>query len=115
MAAMLHASTATAFFSTSTSATQHQQQQHSFLHKNMVSTEQPSSSMDATNNSNNCNYQPDSLQSFDPEMAALIANEDHRQRSGLELIASENFVSQSVRQVLGSCLTNKYSEGQGGY
>lgn len=39
--------------------------------------------------------------------------EDDRQRCGLELIASENFVSRAVKEALGSCLTNKYSEGQG--
>jgi glycine hydroxymethyltransferase len=54
------------------------------------------------------------LTSFDPEMAALIAAEDQRQRNGLELIASENFASEAVREALGSCLTNKYSEGQVG-
>ena len=55
-----------------------------------------------------------SLSVFDPEIAALIDAEDNRQRSGLELIASENFVSAAVREALGSCLTNKYSEGQVG-
>ena len=55
-----------------------------------------------------------SLSTFDPEIAALIDAEDCRQRSGLELIASENFVSAAVREALGSCLTNKYSEGQVG-
>lgn len=55
-----------------------------------------------------------SLASFDPELAALIDAEDARQTNGLELIASENFVSHAVREALGSCLTNKYSEGQVG-
>jgi len=55
-----------------------------------------------------------SLESFDPELASLLANEQNRQRRGLELIASENFCSQNVRQLLGSCLTNKYSEGRPG-
>jgi glycine/serine hydroxymethyltransferase len=54
-----------------------------------------------------------SLESFDSEIAGLIALEGRRQRVGLELIASENFVSASVREALGSCLTNKYSEGGG--
>ena len=53
------------------------------------------------------------LAAADPELDALIRLEDGRQRSGLELIASENFVSGAVREALGSCLTNKYSEGQG--
>ncbi len=41
----------------------------------------------------------------------LIKEEDKRQRNGIELIASENFVSDEVMQVMGSCLTNKYAEG----
>ena len=41
----------------------------------------------------------------------LIAQEDKRQRNGIELIASENFVSDQVMQAMGSCLTNKYAEG----
>ena len=57
----------------------------------------------------------DTLDSFDPELAELINSEDRRQRVGLELIASENFCSSAVREVLGSCLTNKYSEGGGMY
>jgi glycine hydroxymethyltransferase len=55
----------------------------------------------------------ESLSAFDPELAVMIEAEDNRQRTGLELIASENFVSKAVREVLGSCLTNKYSEGGG--
>lgn len=53
------------------------------------------------------------LSQVDPELAALIELEDGRQRKGLELIASENFTSRAVREALGSCLTNKYSEGGG--
>ena len=53
------------------------------------------------------------LEEQDPEIAKLIKKEDERQRIGLELIASENFASTAVRKVLGSCLTNKYSEGMG--
>lgn len=41
----------------------------------------------------------------------LIQREDKRQREGLELIASENFVSEQVMAAMGSCLTNKYAEG----
>ena len=44
----------------------------------------------------------------------LIIKEDKRQRSGIELIASENFVSDEVMQAMGSCLTNKYAEGYPG-
>ncbi len=44
----------------------------------------------------------------------LIRRELQRQRNGLELIASENFVSKQVLQAMGSCLTNKYAEGYPG-
>ena len=50
----------------------------------------------------------------DPEIDALIKKERHRQFACLELIASENFTSKAVMQALGSCLTNKYSEGYPG-
>ncbi len=55
-----------------------------------------------------------SIEEVDPEMAALIAEERERQVCGIELIASENFTSKAVMQALGSCLTNKYSEGYPG-
>lgn len=55
-----------------------------------------------------------SLAESDPELHRLVGLEDDRQRNGLELIASENFASRAVREALGSCLTNKYSEGQVG-
>jgi glycine hydroxymethyltransferase len=54
------------------------------------------------------------LATTDPEIAETIAHEQHRQNSGLELIASENFVSQAVLQAAGSVLTNKYAEGYPG-
>jgi len=44
----------------------------------------------------------------------LIEREKHRQWSGLELLASEDFTSKAVMSCLGSCLTNKYSEGYPG-
>ena len=47
----------------------------------------------------------------DQEIFNLIEKEDHRQRNGIELIASENFVSDEVMLAMGSCLTNKYAEG----
>ena len=47
----------------------------------------------------------------DAEIFNLIEKEDHRQRNGIELIASENFVSDEVMKAMGSCLTNKYAEG----
>jgi glycine hydroxymethyltransferase len=56
----------------------------------------------------------DKLASFDPEMAELVAEEKDRQIRGIELIASENFTTHAVMEVMGSCLTNKYSEGQAG-
>lgn len=52
-----------------------------------------------------------SLEERDPEMYAIIENERSRQFRGLELIASENFTSRAVMEAVGSCLTNKYSEG----
>jgi len=55
-----------------------------------------------------------SLSESDPEIAATIASELHRQNSGLELIASENFVSRAVLEAAGSVLTNKYAEGYPG-
>jgi len=45
---------------------------------------------------------------------ALISKEENRQRKGIELIASENFVSTAVLEAMGSCLTNKYAEGYPG-
>lgn len=51
------------------------------------------------------------LATDDPEMANLIKAEKKRQVHGIELIASENFASRAVLECLGSCLSNKYSEG----
>ena len=50
----------------------------------------------------------------DPEIAGAIAREEGRQRDGVELIASENFVSVDVLAAVGSVLTNKYAEGYPG-
>jgi glycine hydroxymethyltransferase len=50
----------------------------------------------------------------DPEVAGAIAREEGRQRDGIELIASENFVSAAVLEAVGSVLTNKYAEGYPG-
>ncbi len=58
--------------------------------------------------------QADSLRSFDPELASLIQREHERQSSTIDLIASENHVSHSVRAALGSLLTDKYAEGYPG-
>src|SRR6266481_5637110 len=55
-----------------------------------------------------------SLSKADPEIAQAIAHETQRQHEGLELIASENFVSMAVLQAAGSVFTNKYAEGYPG-
>jgi glycine hydroxymethyltransferase len=54
------------------------------------------------------------LSQADPEIAAAIDNETRRQHEGLELIASENFVSEAVLEAMGSVFTNKYAEGYPG-
>jgi glycine hydroxymethyltransferase len=54
------------------------------------------------------------LYEVDPEIAAAIDNETRRQHEGLELIASENFVSEAVLEAAGSVFTNKYAEGYPG-
>jgi glycine hydroxymethyltransferase len=54
------------------------------------------------------------LAETDPDVARAIGDELHRQNSGLELIASENFVSRAVLEAAGSVLTNKYAEGYPG-
>jgi glycine hydroxymethyltransferase len=54
------------------------------------------------------------LEIVDPEVARWIHEEERRQNDGLELIASENFVSRAVREAQGSVLTNKYAEGYPG-
>ncbi len=54
------------------------------------------------------------LYEVDPEIAAAIDNEVNRQHEGLELIASENFVSEAVLEAMGSVFTNKYAEGYPG-
>src|ERR1700688_4582504 len=54
------------------------------------------------------------LYESDPQIAAAIDNETRRQHEGLELIASENFVSEAVLEAMGSVFTNKYAEGYPG-
>ncbi len=54
------------------------------------------------------------LYETDPEIAAAVDNETRRQHEGLELIASENFVSEAVLEAAGSVFTNKYAEGYPG-
>ncbi len=50
------------------------------------------------------------LSESDPEIARAIANETNRQHEGLELIASENFVSMAILEAAGSVFTNKYAD-----
>ena len=54
------------------------------------------------------------ISAYDPEIAKVLSLELDRQRNNLELIASENLVSQEVMAVMGSVLTNKYAEGYPG-
>lgn len=54
------------------------------------------------------------LADTDPEVATAIRDEVRRQNTGLELIASENFVSEAVLRAMGSVMTNKYAEGYPG-
>jgi glycine hydroxymethyltransferase len=56
-------------------------------------------------------FTPDLLAKADPEVASAIAREERRQREGIELIASENYVSPAILAAVGSVLTNKYAEG----
>ncbi|MCP3959238.1 MAG: serine hydroxymethyltransferase [bacterium] len=56
----------------------------------------------------------DALEQIDPEIYDVVRAERHRQAKGLELIASENFVSEAVLETVGSVLTNKYAEGYPG-
>jgi len=55
-----------------------------------------------------------SLAQVDPDIAAIIAKEERRLAYNLEMIASENFVSEAVLEAMGSVLTNKYAEGYPG-
>ena len=54
------------------------------------------------------------LDQVDPDIADIIRAETERQSRNLELIASENFVSEAVLEAVGSVLTNKYAEGYPG-
>lgn len=68
----------------------------------------------STDRSKSLSGKPDcelGLSDTDPEVWNIIDDEWNRQFKGIELIASENFASKAVMQALGSCMTNKYSEG----
>ena len=54
------------------------------------------------------------IRAVDPEVTEAIELELGRQRTHIELIASENFVSPAVMAAMGTCLTNKYAEGYPG-
>ena len=54
------------------------------------------------------------LRILDPKVYALLRAEKSRQKKGITLIASENYTSIAVNTAVGSCLTNKYSEGYPG-
>ncbi len=56
----------------------------------------------------------DFISQFDPEVGASILEEFRRERRNIELIASENIVSEAVMLAMGTCLTNKYAEGYPG-
>ncbi len=56
----------------------------------------------------------ENVKQTDPELASALGQELARQRSSIELIASENFTSRSVMEAMGSVLTNKYAEGYPG-
>jgi len=56
----------------------------------------------------------DEIKKVDPEIAEIISEEEKRQAQNIELIASENFVSEAVMEAAGSVLTNKYAEGYPG-
>jgi glycine hydroxymethyltransferase len=60
------------------------------------------------------NWMSRPLHEVDPDVAAAIDHEVNRQHEGLELIASENFVSEAVLEAMGSVFTNKYAEGYPG-
>lgn len=64
------------------------------------------------NEETNYKYFNTSLDENDKELYNCIKGEHNRQKQGIELIASENYTPQAVLDCLGSCLTNKYSEGQ---
>ncbi len=61
-----------------------------------------------------CPHTTRTLADVDPDVARAIRDEVHRQNDGLELIASENFVSRAVLEAAGSVMTNKYAEGYPG-
>ncbi|CAH2053558.1 unnamed protein product, partial [Thlaspi arvense] len=87
----------------------------SFLERSLV-VERKASSVSAEMSSetvlgNEIHFEDFGLGEVDPEVQKIVAKEKDRQFRSLELIASENFTSRAVMEAVGSCLTNKYSEG----
>ncbi|KAJ8750510.1 hypothetical protein K2173_015660 [Erythroxylum novogranatense] len=80
------------------------------LEDSLVTKAQPSLSF-PTIGADACSFLDYGLNEADPEVHAIINKEKSRQCKSLELIASENFTSRAVMEAVGSCLTNKYSEG----
>lgn len=76
-----------------------------FIDQAMTTTTSP-----ATNSSETIPH----IEATDPEVAAAIHAEAHRQAEHIELIASENYTSRAIMEAQGSCLTNKYAEGYPG-
>src|SRR5258707_2787179 len=68
--------------------------------------------MTTTTDANNRMNRP--LDTVDPAIAELLRDEARRQATGLELIPSENLVSEAVLEAMGSIFTNKYAEGYPG-
>src|SRR6266481_1874790 len=83
-----------------------------FINKPAIRTHDQEPSRRLIEMKNNLMSRP--LYEPDPQVAAAIDNEVRRQQEGLELIASENFVSEAVLEAMGSVFTNKYAEGYPG-
>lgn len=71
----------------------------------------PSTSFSISIGAEGSSFKDSGLSEADPEVRSIIDNEKGRQHKNLGLIASENFTSRAVMEAVGSCLTNKYSEG----
>ncbi|KAH0894768.1 hypothetical protein HID58_057197 [Brassica napus] len=84
-----------------------------FLRKSSVFESRASSvsAPDVETTSNEIPFEDYGRREVDPEVDEIITKEKNRQFRSLELIASENFTSRAVMETVGSCLTNKYSEG----